>query len=313
MKKFFLFLFPVSLLLTAVSCADDEPDGPLSIVETAQASDDLSLLVEALQAANLVSALEQNGPFTVFAPSNTAFQALLDSDPSWNTISDIPTSVLTSVLLFHVVEGKVMSNNLTDTYVNTLSTGPNAEAISLQVKTTGGVQFNGIASPITVDVEASNGVIHIIDRVMLPPALPNLALNNANFTSLVAALTDSRHTTNYVALLSGAGPFTVFAPTNSAFQALLDSNPAWNNLGDIPIATIEAVLNYHVVANANVQADQLSDGQMIQMFDGNTLTVDLSNGAKLNTSSGQSGVEIVLTDVQGTNGVVHVIGSVLLP
>ncbi len=311
--KIFLFL-PMLFLVLVSACGSDDPqtEDPKTIVDLASETADLSTLVAALQEAGLVSALEADGPFTVFAPNNAAFQALLDSDPTWNTLADIPDAVLTSVLLFHVVEGKVMAADLSDTYVNTLSTGPNSEPLSLQIEVSPTVRFNGTASPLSTDIEASNGVVHIVDEVMLPPSIVNFALNNSEFSSLVAALTDSRHTTNYVTTLASAGPFTVFAPNNAAFQALLDTDATWNTIGDIPIATLEAVLNYHVVNGANVQADQLTDGQVITMFGSGDITVDLSSGAALSTTSGQT-VDIIATDVQGTNGVVHVVESVLLP
>jgi len=309
----FLGFFLSFGLLTSCS-NDDDPiiEKPKSIVDIAVADSNLSILVSALQKADLVSALQADGPFTVFAPTDTAFQALLDSNDSWNSLDDIPVETLKSVLLFHVISGEVKAADLSNTYVNTLSTGPNDEMLSLQVEVDGAVEFNGDSKPIATDVMASNGVIHTIDKVMLPANVVTLALNNSGFTSLVAALTDSRHTTDFVSLLSQEGPYTIFAPTNDAFQALLDSNDSWNSLADIPIATLEAVLKYHVFAGGNVQSDELSDDQEITMFDGNIVTVDLSSGAKLDTSSGQS-VTISLTDVQGTNGVVHVVSSVLLP
>ena len=308
----FLGLFLSFGLLT--SCSDDDPviEKPKNIVDLAVADSNLSVLVAALQKADLVSALQADGPYTVFAPTDAAFQALLDSNDSWNSLDDIPVETLKSVLLFHVISGEVKAADLSNTYVNTLSTGPNDEMLSLQVEVDGAVEFNGDSKPIATDVMASNGVIHTIDKVMLPANVVALALNNSGFTSLVAALTDSRHTTDFVSLLKEDGPYTIFAPTNDAFQALLDSNDSWNSLADIPIATLEAVLKYHVFAGGNVQSDELSDDQEITMFDGNIVTVDLSSGAKLDTSSGQS-VVISLTDVQGTNGVIHVVDSVLLP
>lgn len=309
-------LFFIGLILSLgflTSCSDDAPVvQEYDIVETAINTPDLSILVAALQRAELVSSLQAEGPFTVFAPTNTAFQSLLDSNPSWNSLEDIPTETLKSVLLFHVLSGNVMASDLSDTYVNTLATGPNDKNLSLQVEVTGGVMFNGDAMPITTDVMATNGVVHVIDKVMLPTNIVTLALNNAGFSTLVAALTDSRHTTDFVSLLQADGPYTVFAPTNDAFQDLLDSNSSWNSLGDIPIATLDAVLRYHVFAGGNVQSSQLTDNQVITMFDGNDITVDLSNGAKIETTSSQS-VTISLTDVQGTNGVIHVVDSVLLP
>lgn len=315
MKKNIFYLFPILFLFLVTSCdkEDEEPmPEPMTIVETAQATADLSLLVEAVVAADLVDALN-SGTFTVLAPNNAAFQALLDSDPTWTTIADIPVDVLTSVLLYHVVAGEVRAADLSDTYVNTLATGPNMEPLSLQIATTGGVFFDGDASPLTTDIETSNGVVHIIDKVMLPNALTDFALSNPDFSLLVGALADPRFNGAFLGALTTEGvDYTVFAPNNAAFQALLDSDPNWNSTADIDAATLQAVLNYHVVAGANVQADQLSDGQVVTMLGSGDVTVDLSNGAALATGSGQT-VNIILTDVQATNGVIHVVESVLLP
>lgn len=311
-----LKLISLSLIISSFfvfSSCDEEEVVPKvkSIVELAQETSELSSLVAALQRANLVSALQSTDAKTVFAPNNQAFQNLLDSNPAWNTLDDIDVPTLTSVLLYHVISGSVRSTDLTNTYVNTLSTGPNGEAISLQIDLTNGVKFNGSTTPITTDVEASNGVVHIVDEVMLPPTVVNHALNNTDFSILVSALTRADLTTDYVSVLSGEGPFTIFAPTNQAFLDLLAAVPEWSSLDDIPVETLAAVLNYHTVSGANVQSDELSDGQSIGALEGN-LTVDLSNGAKLSTTSDQS-VEIILTDVQGTNGVIHVVNQVLLP
>lgn len=315
MKKNIFYLFPILFLFLVTSCdkEDEEPmPEPMTIVETAQATADLSLLVEAVVAADLVDALN-SGTFTVLAPNNAAFQALLDSDPTWTTIADIPVDVLTSVLLYHVVAGEVRAADLSDAYVNTLATGPNMEPLSLQIATTGGVFFDGDASPLTTDIETSNGVVHIIDKVMLPNALTDFALSNPDFSLLVGALADPRFNGAFLGALTTEGvDYTVFAPNNAAFQALLDSDPNWNSTADIDAATLQAVLNYHVVAGANVQADQLSDGQVVTMLGSGDVTVDLSNGAALATGSGQT-VNIILTDVQATNGVIHVVESVLLP
>lgn len=303
-------------LFTACSSDDDDnmDNSPKTIVDVVVEQPELSSLVAALQAADLVDALDGTGNFTVFAPTNDAFQDLLNSNASWNALSDVPADILEAVLLFHVVDAEIKSTDLSNTYVNTLSTGPNVEPLSLQVETSGGVMFNGSAMPEKVDLMASNGVVHTIDEVMLPPNIVSLALNNSGFTSLVAALTDSRHSTDFVSVLSGDGPFTVFAPTNQAFQDLLDSNSAWNSLADVPIATIDAVLKYHVLAG-NVQSDQLSNVD-VTMFGGGTITIDLTSGAQIKTSSSQT-VNILVgpatTDVQGTNGVIHAIDAVLLP
>ena len=311
MKKL-LNLLSVLIVVTLLSSCSDDNDTIIesnTIVDVA-VNNNLSSLVAAVTKADLADTLSGIGVFTVFAPSNAAFQALLDSNASWNSIDDIPLETLRSVLLFHVLSGTIKSTDLSDTYVNTLSTGINDEPLSLQVEVTDGVEFNGDANPITVDVEASNGIVHVIDKVMLPPNVVTLALNNSGFTSLVAAITDSRHTTDFVSVLSGAGPFTVFAPTNAAFQTLLDSNPDWNSLADVPVTTLEAVLLYHVVNEANVQSKQLSNGDIPTL--GGIITIDLTNGAQIKTTSSQT-ANIIVVDVQGTNGVIHAIDTVLLP
>jgi transforming growth factor-beta-induced protein len=303
-------------LLFFSSCEQTETEDPKNIVELAQETSDLSSLVAALtdtrHTTDFVSLLSGSTDYTVFAPTNDAFQALLDSDSSWNSLADVPIATLDAVLKFHVIAGVVRSTDLTASYANTLSMGPNMEAVSLQIDVAPAVTFNGNTSPVQVDIEASNGIIHTVNTVMLPPNVVTIATNGASFTSLVAALTDSRHTTDFVSVLSGAGPFTVFAPTNDAFQALLDSDSTWNSLGDIPITTLDAVLKYHVVNGANVQSDELTNNQNIVMLSADTVTVDLTAGAKLMTSSNQT-VSITATDVQGSNGVVHVVDKVLLP
>lgn len=299
-------------LFSFTSCEEEvvDPVTP-NIAELAADTPQLSTLVAALERAELTSAIAASGAKTVFAPTNEAFQKLLDSNAAWNSLEDIDKATLTNVLLYHVIEGSVKAADLSNTYVNTLAKGPNDAAISLQINIDNGAVFNGSATPSATDIEASNGTVHIINEVMLPPTVVNHALNNDDFSILVAALTRADVTTDYVSILSGNGPFTVFAPTNQAFLDLLASNAEWNALEDIPVATLEAVLNYHVVSGANVQAGQLTDNQEITSL-GGKFTTDLTDGAKLETSSGQS-VNIVLTDVQGSNGVVHVITEVLLP
>ena len=316
MKKLLKLLPLLTIILFLSSCSDDDdtiipvdPITPVSntIVDVA-VNNGLTSLVAAVTRADLVETLSGDGSFTVFAPTNEAFQEFLDSNADFNSIDDIPVEDLRSVLLFHTLSEEVKSTDLSDTYVNTLSEGPNDEALSLQVEVTGDIEFNGDAIPVIVDVEASNGIVHVINKVMIPPTIVDLASNNAEFSSLVAALSTPGLTNDLVEILSGDGPFTVFAPTNAAFQALLDSNADWNALGDIPIATLEAVLLYHVV-DANVQSDELSNGDVPTL--GGTITIDLTNGAQIKTST--QTVNIILTDVQGWNGVVHAIDAVLLP
>ncbi|MBK8968440.1 MAG: fasciclin domain-containing protein [Saprospiraceae bacterium] len=311
MKK--VLLFPVFLALAAglvfTACNDDD-DNPQSIVDLAQGNTNLSILVDALVRADLVTTLEGAGPFTVLAPTNAAFNTLLN-DLGATSLNDIPVDVLRNILLNHVISGDVRSGALTTGYVSTLATGPGNNPISLYVDVTSGVKFNGTATVTTADLIGTNGVVHVIDQVLTIPTVVNTALNNPNFSILVAALTRGDLGVDYVSLLSGDGPFTVFAPTNDAFVALLTELGA-ASLNDIPANTLNAVLQYHVVSGANVRSTQLTEGQNVTTYQGGDFTVSLAGGAKITDGQGRVS-NIIAVDVQAGNGVVHAIDKVILP
>jgi uncharacterized surface protein with fasciclin (FAS1) repeats len=220
---------------------------------------------------------------------------------------------LKSILLYHVVSGDVRSTQLSTGYVSSLSPFANNSNItlSLYVEKGTGVKINKDVSVTTADVVASNGVVHIVDKVIVPPTVVNQALNNSQFSTLVAALTRADLGVNYVQILSGTGPFTVFAPTNAAFSALL-TELNFASLAAIPAATLNAVLQYHVVGNANVRSNQLTNGQQVTTFGGGKFTVNLTGGAKI-TDAKNRVANIVVVDVQASNGVVHAIDKVILP
>ena len=309
-----LLLFGALTLFTA--CEDDDDDDmmePQDIVTFTQNSEDYTILAEAVETANLAGVLSGAGPFTVFAPDNDAFQALLDSNPDWNALEDIPTDVLTAVLTNHVLGGEVGSSDLVDGYYTTLSATSFGDAFtSLYVNLDNGVTLNGGPEVVAPDVKVENGIIHGINSVIGLPTVVTFATSNPALSSLVAALTRSDLSTDFVGTLSGNGPFTVFAPTNTAFQNLLDSNDDWNTLDDIPAELLENVLLYHVTDAGNVRSGALTDGMDVPTLAGASLTVDLTGSAPV-IAGGSSSAEVVLADVQGVNGVVHVIDEVLLP
>jgi len=312
-----LTLFVFSLFILS-SCGDDEIVEPNPVtptpnaVEFASDNADFSSLVAAVSQAGLVETLSGDGPFTIFAPTNAAFQALLDSNADWNSLADIPNDVLTTVLTYHVVSGNVKSTDLSTGYVESLSATPFDATASLFVNTEGGVTINGDVTVVGADNEVSNGVIHAVDKVILPPNVVTFATSNPAFTSLVAALTRADLMTDFVAALTGEGPFTVFAPTNDAFQALLDSNDDWAALADVPVAVLEDVLKYHVTTAGNVRSTDLTNGQEVPtLLTDENFTIDLTDGAKI--IAGGNTANIIITDVQGQNGVVHAIDAVLIP
>ncbi|MGB0451509.1 MAG: fasciclin domain-containing protein [Flavobacteriaceae bacterium] len=323
------FLNPTKLiLLTAAiifsACSDDDenstptPD-PLNIVETAQTTEDLSSLVAALQAADgdLVNVLS-GGEFTVLAPTNAAFDNFL-ADNGFANLSEVPTDVLANILLNHVISGTVLSTALTDAgagYTTTNATNEDGDNLSLYFNTTTGVTFNGTSSVAQADVEATNGVVHIVDQVIGLPTIATFATADPTFETLVAALTRPDLEVPFVTILSTTDPtygipLTTFAPTNEAFGDLLVEIGA-DDLSQIDVNLLTAVLLTHVVAQANVRAEDLAQDLPVVTLSEETLTVDLTNGPQLVDPNGRV-ANIIANNVQAINGVVHVIDKVVLP
>ena len=319
MKNLFKII-PILLisLTTLQSCNnnDDENVQDVStIVNLAVDSADLTSLVAALDRANLVSALNGEGPFTVLAPTNDAFAAFLSAN-NFNSLEEVPVDILTKVLLNHVVSGSLISTDLSTGYANTLATSAASQTpLSIYVDTSNGVRFNGVSSVSAADILAVNGVIHKVDAVIGLPNIVTFATADPNFSTLVSALTRSDLTTDFVGVLStdsatAPAPFTVFAPINDAFNRLLtELNLA--SLSEIDEPTLDVVLKYHVVGGANVLDSNLTDNLTVSTLSGD-ITADISGGARLTDSSGRVS-DIIATNVQANNGVIHAINNVILP
>ncbi|NBC24836.1 MAG: fasciclin domain-containing protein [Bacteroidetes bacterium] len=294
--------------------AKSEDEAPQNIVKIAQNSENYTLLADAVATAGLADALSGDGPFTVFAPDNGAFEALLASNENWNSLQNIPKATLTAVLTNHVISGqKVGSGDLSNGFVTTMNKTSFGDAnTQLYANVDDGVTINGTVTVTAPDIEASNGVIHGVDAVIGVPNIVTFATAHPDLSSLVAALTREDLSADFVSTLSGNGPFTVFAPTNTAFQQLLDSNEEWNALADIPVETLETVLSYHVSAAGNVRSTDLSQDMEVPTVAEAILSVDLSGDAPKIVGGSQS-ANVVAADIQSSNGVIHVIDQVLLP
>ncbi len=307
-----------------------------SIVDTAVATDDLSLLVDALVQADagLVETLSGEGPFTVFAPTNAAFIALLDIlGDDFNSLADFDTpeekALLVKVLTYHVVAG-------TAAFSTDLSSGQQIESfqgenVGINIKD-GTVHVEDAtdanAAVIIPDVAATNGVVHVIDKVLLPQevldalaamslkTIVEIAVETDDLSLLVSAL--GQADAGLVETLSGVGPFTVFAPTNAAFVALLETlGDDFNSLSDFDTdeekALLVKVLTYHVVAGTAAFSTDLMNGQHIETFQGENVGINIKDGTVHVEDATDSNATVVTPDVEASNGVVHVIDKVLLP
>lgn len=271
-----------------------EPEGEqsLDIVATADAAGDFTTLLAAVEAAGLTETLQGDGPFTVFAPTDAAFAALPDGTVD-ALLSDIPT--LTDILLYHVVAGEVPASEVVG-----MSLVQTVQGSDFKVTVDGNVYIND-AMVTTTDIEASNGIIHVIDAVILPPAsIADIAASIPDFSTLVTALDAA----GLVDTLAGEGTFTVFAPTNAAFDALPEGTVE-GLLNDIPALT--DVLLYHVLGEKLAASDVAS-----------LSSVSTLSGADANiVVDGEvvviAGADVVVTDIPASNGVIHIIDAVMTP
>lgn len=314
-KIFYLVLFSLSLVITSCSNDDDsavpQPQEQ-NIVEIALGTPELSSLVAALSRAdgNLVNVLSGTGPFTVLAPTNDAFTAFLSAN-GFSSLEQVPTDVLSQILLNHVIMADVKAGDLTAAgsgYASGSATGAGGQKISIYFNTSNGVRFNDAGSVITADVNASNGTIHIIDGVLGLPDVVDHALANPSFTSLVAALGAADG--NLVNVLKGDGPFTVLAPDNNAFAAFLDGTP----LGNVDTGALSQILLNHVIVGSAVVSSTLIDagsgytntGAIGAGGNAMSLYFNTSNGVKFNGIS-----TVAKADVVGTNGIIHAVDAVI--
>lgn len=311
MRKFSLLkglsLFAI-FVVGLSSCSDDDnviaPVDPgeqeQNIVDLAIATPELSSLVSALTAAELVSTLEGAGPFTVFAPTDAAFTAFL-ADNGFATLADVPDEVLRQVLLNHVIGSQVASSALTTGYLSSSSTaGVDDKALSLYVDISDGVKINN-ATVSTADQVASNGVVHIVDQVIGLPNIVDHARFNPALSTLVEQLTADDNTT-FTDLLSAVDTtFTVFAPVNEAFTAF--ENPDGNDINNI--------LSNHVIIGAAFASGDLTnsysntaavneDGDFLSIY------INTDDGVMLNGES-----TVAAADIVATNGIIHAVDMVI--
>jgi uncharacterized surface protein with fasciclin (FAS1) repeats len=301
----------ISLLLGALSMAvfmtgcggGNDPD----IVQIAQSNPELSILVEAVSAAGLVDTLKAKGPYTVFAPTNAAFASLLTELGVTKAQLLADKELLTSVLTYHVLAGRIAKADV-----------PLGKAITtvqggiFKIDSMGGVLKitdgrNRVSTITATDINAYNGVIHTIDKVILPAnkTIVQAAQSLPDFSIRVEAVVAA----DLQGTLSGTGPFTVFAPTNAAFAAALNELGITKDALFANKALLTKILTYHVVPGRVLKAD-VPVGVNISTVEGETFSI---NSSLQITDQRARMANIVATDVLTSNGVIHVIDKVILP
>jgi transforming growth factor-beta-induced protein len=302
-----------------------------TIVDVAVAAGDFTTLVAAVEAAGLVETLSGPGPFTVFAPTDEAFAAALEALGLTAEELLADTETLTSILTYHVIAGEVPASAVVTMDGQSAETVNGAE---VTISVDGDAVMVNEANVTAVDIAASNGIIHVIDAVLLPPAddmeatettmapettmateetmaeeeagtIVDVAIAAGDFTTLVAAV----EAAGLVETLSGEGPFTVFAPTDDAFAAALEALglTAEELLADTE--TLTSILTYHVIAGeVPASAVVTMDGQSAETVNGAEVTISVDGDAVMVNDA-----NVIAVDVEASNGIIHVIDAVLLP
>ena len=299
--------FAAASALAFLAACGGGDDDPVNIVATAQKDPQFSILVEAVVAADLTATLSGPGPFTVLAPTDAAFAALLTELGITKAQLLANRPLLTQVLTYHVVSAKVPKASLPlGRAITTVEGGIfKVDTVGAGLVVTDG--RNRTSNIVATDIAASNGVIHAVDKVLLPADknIVETASGLTDFSILVEAVTAA----NLGATLSGTGPFTVFAPTNAAFASLLTELGVTKAQLLADTALLTEVLTYHVVPGRVLKAD-VPVGTPITTAQGDTFSVNASLAI---TDQRARLANIVATDVLTSNGVIHVIDKVILP
>ena len=320
-SKLFFGLFSATalcatLLLTSCGKDDDVPPPPPPVVtntitDRVVADASLSLLRQAVVKADLAATLSGAGPFTVFAPDDAAFTSAGFTSPVIASAAVTPAALRT-ILLYHTIPSRILAAQV--------PAGPNAKVITaggdsvFVTRNAAGVFVNGVRVTVA-DIAADNGVIHKVGRVINPPTgnIVQTAIA-AGLDSLVKAVLRATNAPGGDPTLAGTlsnATLTVFAPTNAAFTQLLGILGV-TDINQIPVATLLAVLRYHVVGGRAFSSD-LANGSLT-MLAGGTTTVNVTGAASIRgTGNGGSASNITATDIMCRNGVVHLIDRVLRP
>lgn len=299
-----MMISAVAIMVTAIlaACSGDSelvPEPAPDILETARQAGSFDTLVTAVEAAGLADVLTGEGPFTVFAPSDAAF-ASLPAGTVESLLEPENIGKLTGILTYHVVPGRLEAQQVISS--SSLST---AFGQPLQIAAGASVTIGNDTSSATItetDIPAGNGVIHVIDRVMLPMDIVDLAASVGVFNTLLAAA----QAAGLESVLRGDGPLTVFAPTDEAF-ANLPAGTVESLLEPENMDTLVRILTYHVAGGTYTSAE-LAGYSSLEMISGDTAQVSISSsGATIDEAM------IVEADLMAGNGIVHVISEVILP
>ena len=330
LKKIHFVAFFLLIIFGFISCNnddDDDFDETTSIAALVKLDNDLSMFNEALKLAgeNFVNDLNSNSalaPYTLLAPTNAAFQFFLDGS-EYNELSDIPVDSIRSIILHHVIpRAEIRSSDFSTAksgyLITSLRGGPGNTTIVMTFDARNDVVLNGLSVVIEADINASNGIIHKVNKIIEPTTVDNFIFSNPSLSLMAEAINEVGLRpvlrSDVGAQEAAKPPLTVFVPSNEAFQALLATNNQWNSISDIPKETLSEILGLHIIKEKNIDANRF--GNFIGPQDAISGKITLNLVGTIGSVIGEGNSEAALVtsgNIQGTNGVIYVIDKVLVP
>lgn len=316
-KRWIVIFAMISVLFISCEDADDNDNiipGINSILNQTENNTELSLLNAAFIRTGLNDTFNTGRNYTFFAPNNTAFNNYLSTN-GYIDIDDVPLVELRAMLLYHAFNTEVVTTSLSNGYLKTLGKDDELESLDLFIEASSPVVLNGGSTIIDENIEADNGIVHIIDTVLELPSIATLIAANPEFDNLENALMNTGLNNNLSNLDPLQNPFTVFAPNNDAFTALVntDAMDGLNDVADIlALPNLNDILLYHLVGNDRIRSGDINNGFSITPLLGSPYTIDTTTGVQFTDGSGTT-VSITSTDVTALNGIIHTIDIVARP
>ncbi|RZJ35521.1 MAG: fasciclin domain-containing protein [Flavobacterium sp.] len=304
------------LATVGISCTnDDNSSGPnATLTETIQSRAEISTFASALDIAGLSDMLDGSDQYTVFAPTNAAFDNWMLQN-GYSTLSSIPVATLKELLYNHMMQGSSETGEILNGYRKSLAHGgaSSTNYMSMYFTHDPGIKVNGDAMVVTPDIEAQNGFLHVVDHVIGLPTLKTMIQADPDLSSMAGALAFDP-SSGFMDTLNDtiAQPMTLFIPSNSGFSSFL-TELGYGNVGEVPAANLLSIMNYHMWANQNALSSSFTNGQSIMMNNGQNVTVNLTGGGKKLTDASGRVSTITTSDIQTSNGMIHIIDNGLLP
>jgi len=317
MKKFLhRFLIITLVLVSFSSCVDDDDNG--NVINGPTALDYLidspnhSIFLDALARTQLDQILDNSGSITIFAPTDQAFSVFLAAN-DYGNVGAIPEDLLRTLLLYHIQSESRTVDQYNSQYYKTQASVDASQMDAFVSLTNDVLRINNEASVTIPDNRVSNGIVHVVDTVLDLPNVITLLAANPTFSNLVTAFNQEGLSLILDDNTAASAPFTLFAPSNAAFTALIASNPNdnLNNFQDVLNQNnFNNKLRYHLLGNQRLRLDDFVDGETINPLGTGTFVINTTAGATILDGSGTR-TNLIATNLTAFNGVIHQLDFVL--